>query len=800
MNRATRPLNPFRRRLYRRIWWARCAIWFETYLNGLIPLGLGILGTCVIAGLDFSPLLGKKLSLGISLLPILIGTFYAYKIWRHLRFPSDLEGRKRIEAVNNLKGRPFWVIDDQPAIALPDQATRKLWEQHKRRAIAQLREVKAGWPKVCAAEVDPLGFRYGLPLALLALIASGGESALKHSLAWAEPSSWMTPIPPPELEIWIDPPRYTQQPSQIIPAVPTAKTEGLQINPPTKLTIPEQSKVTMRLRADEPAQLRDSQQSQSFTNQSEFLQVKEFEAIHDGLLEVVVGEETLWHWELDLVRDKVPVVEWLKIPQVTAQAGLKLSYSAEDDYGLRNLHMLIRRADGLGEPIQRDLALPHRRSKSVKDFVYLNMADHVWAGLPVVIELKAEDSTKTIGSAPLLPLTLPERQFQHPAAKLFYSLRRQLIQPGHDRVLVVAALTKLGDDPGVYEGDFGIHLGVRMATLALMRERPDTNLAIRLLWDMAIALEDGRIGQTRANLTALRERLEQALDKDSNNSELEDLAAELEQQLETFIEGFEEELAGALTLPAPEDVNMVDLSQLREKLAAIREMIRAGDVEGARAALKELQAALEDLDIPESNPQTAKDTQKLDALAQAIGRIVKDQEILLDRTFRTHQQMALETRHEEAAQLSIEQNRLAGALEDILVRLAELELEIPRQFSDATLGMRRSTETLDKKDLATSIDHQTLVLQNLKKGGQQSLSNMMQRMTRSFGQAGRRLSGRRDPTGKSLQAIDDGSVKIPGPAAIQRTREILDEIHRRIGEPGRQETEKDYLKRLIERY
>ena len=51
-------------------------------------------------------------------------------------------------------------------------------------------------------------------------------------------------------------------------------------------------------------------------------------------------------------------------------------------------------------------------------------------------------------------------------------------------------------------------------------------------------------------------------------------------------------------------------------------------------------------------------------------------------------------------------------------------------------------------------------------------------------------------TGPDLGA----SVKVPDEIDVQRAREILDAIRKKLGEPGQSLIEKDYLERLLERF
>ncbi len=44
------------------------------------------------------------------------------------------------------------------------------------------------------------------------------------------------------------------------------------------------------------------------------------------------------------------------------------------------------------------------------------------------------------------------------------------------------------------------------------------------------------------------------------------------------------------------------------------------------------------------------------------------------------------------------------------------------------------------------------------------------------------------------------SVKVPDEITVQRAREILDELRKRLGQPSRPPVELDYLERLIKRF
>jgi hypothetical protein len=66
-----------------------------------------------------------------------------------------------------------------------------------------------------------------------------------------------------------------------------------------------------------------------------------------------------------------------------------------------------------------------------------------------------------------------------------------------------------------------------------------------------------------------------------------------------------------------------------------------------------------------------------------------------------------------------------------------------------------------------------------------------------------RRNADRDPLGRERPgngSYDDGDVKIPEQADVQKSREILDELRRRAGERFRPTIERDYIDRLLKRF
>ena len=92
-------------------------------------------------------------------------------------------------------------------------------------------------------------------------------------------------------------------------------------------------------------------------------------------------------------------------------------------------------------------------------------------------------------------------------------------------------------------------------------------------------------------------------------------------------------------------------------------------------------------------------------------------------------------------------------------------------------------------------------LDQLRQGAQSLAEQMMENGEAQAGK-GQGNSGK-DPLGRPDRSNrpDLGlSVKVPDQIDIQRAREVLDELRRRLGDPTRPVIELDYLERLIRSY
>ena len=150
--------------------------------------------------------------------------------------------------------------------------------------------------------------------------------------------------------------------------------------------------------------------------------------------------------------------------------------------------------------------------------------------------------------------------------------------------------------------------------------------------------------------------------------------------------------------------------------------------------------------------------------------------------------------------LSSRQSGIRKRLDGLLEQLRTLGTRPPDQLEGAGRAMGEAEKALGEENLGRASQQQTLALDRLRQGTQSVAEQVLQTLTSAMGQG---RQGNKDPFGRPerTQGPDLGtSVKIPDQIDIQRAREILDELRKRLGEPSRPLLELDYLERLIQKF
>jgi len=158
---------------------------------------------------------------------------------------------------------------------------------------------------------------------------------------------------------------------------------------------------------------------------------------------------------------------------------------------------------------------------------------------------------------------------------------------------------------------------------------------------------------------------------------------------------------------------------------------------------------------------------------------------------------------ERQENLRREVERQRGALPGAGSEAGDAAREALRRAEDA---MRGAGEALQSDDLPEAIDRQAEAMDALREG----MQNLGEAMAKAEGREGQQGSAdgreggeQRDPLGRNPGATGQAGTDqglLQGEDVYRRARELLDEIRKRSGESVRPEVERDYLRRLLDRF
>jgi hypothetical protein len=155
-----------------------------------------------------------------------------------------------------------------------------------------------------------------------------------------------------------------------------------------------------------------------------------------------------------------------------------------------------------------------------------------------------------------------------------------------------------------------------------------------------------------------------------------------------------------------------------------------------------------------------------------------------------------------AGELGDRQGQLRDQLGRMRQGMQQNGMRAPNQFEGAEQSMENAQRALEQGDLDTATQEQSRALEQLRQGAQSMAEQMLRQMPSRFGQ-GPANDAPRDPLGRPQRSEgpDPGtSVRVPDEIDVQRAREILEELRRRLGEPSRPTLELDYIERLLRRF
>ena len=835
---------------------SRLAIWAERLAAALWPafailclwLSAGLFGAFEMAG----PL-GHRILLALGGALLVLALVYGF--WR-FRAPAKAEAEARLD--REATGAPLATMSDTLAAGRGTSKAEQIWQAHQRRAAAAAAKLQASAPDLRLAGLDRWAIRLFAPaLLIVAFVGAGGDWS-SRLLASAEPAP-LTPLietadaRTPMAEAWVTPPAYTGEQTLYL----TARTDEGAIS------LPIGSELTVRVTDLDaiPGLTGDGLGGiGEFTTLGGGLSEIVTELQASGPVTVTGGEEVLAQWTFEIIPDLVPEISLTEDPSTTLTRALELEFRASDDYGVVSAWAEIVPEGGITnkgldlEPITFALPLPIRQgSNEIEDSVIQDFTQHPWAGSEVELVLKAEDGAGQIGTSGVIKMELPGRNFSHPLARALIEQRRDLaLDFGQaERVLdVIQAVTRRPD--GLFGDKHGAYLGTRMVIRRLAHAVIEDRVAeaapelVDLLWDIALTLDGGDLSDALAKLREAEQALRDALE---NGSE-EDIQRAIEDLRQAMNEYLQELARQAQENPQAQQQQQGQQQQMSEQdfqemLDELQRQAESGLRDQARDMLSELSRMLENLQAGQQQQQQSGQGQGQQAL-QELQEMIQRQRDLADRTFdelrqqRRQQQQGSQGQGQRGEQGDPSQGQqgqqgrgegqapgqgnrpgaegqggLAQQQEELRRALEELSRQIPggneagQALDEAGRAMGEARDELGQGNNSGAVEDQMEALDRLNEGAQ-ALVDQMQNGQGDVGAEGRdgqdgQQQDRAETDPFNRQIGSDGvtagnDVDVPDRSALDRAREILDELRRRSGEKERPEIELDYFDRLLEQF
>ena len=385
-----------------------------------------------------------------------------------------------------------------------------------------------------------------------------------------------------------------------------------------------------------------------------------------------------------------------------------------------------------------------------------------------------------------------------------------------------------------------VFMGLHVAISRLIYGTPpEWGQVVDLLWNLALRAEDGDLADADRALAEAERALEDALANGASPEEIRDKVDALRRAMQRYMQAMMKQMPHLADMPPmPADaMSSQDLDAMLQQLGDLGEL---GARDAAQAMLDNLRQMLTDL--REARPLPAEALRQMRQTMDALNAIAEDQEDLLDRTFRDHREAftgrrgprssflppllkgsgeapevpepsssgqqstpatSLSPEDREAladgARLAAEQEALQKTLQSLLDGLGPVGAA-PPSLGAAAKHMRGAANALAGAAWAPATEAQGAALDALRQGLQQTAQSILRGM--GTGMTLMPGGGRRDgsPHGRTPGDLNAPGVKVPTDAAASRARDIMMELRRRSNDRDRPDEERDYIRRLLERF
>ncbi len=212
---------------------------------------------------------------------------------------------------------------------------------------------------------------------------------------------------------------------------------------------------------------------------------------------VLAGAAAGGAWHFGAFPSNGPSVSMSAAPVLVDNRLLLMSYEASDNSGIKNVALRVTPHNAMpganNAPVEIELPAP--AAKKISRIDSHDLSAHPWAGQKVTLQIAVTNGAGKKGMTEPLTLTLPERRFFHPIARVLIEERNKLMQNPDDNNLREEAaniMASIAHDPTNYRGDPVVLMALRSGAVRLVlgRDRSASIFVGDILWQAAARIDD----------------------------------------------------------------------------------------------------------------------------------------------------------------------------------------------------------------------------------------------------------------------------------------------------------------------
>ena len=798
-------------------------LWAEWLCRAFWPLWtlvIAALGALSFGVQDHLPLEAAWFAIVATLLALLWAAVHG---WRAFHRPTEDEALSRLDA--RLPGRPIAALRDSIAIGADDPAAQAVWEAHRSRMALRAAAAKPVSPDLRLASRDPFALRY-VALTLLVMALLFGSLWRVTSLGALTPGGASLTAAGPSWEGWAQPPAYTGKPTLYL-----ADQTG------DAITLPIGTRIQLKFYGNPGALILAETVSDRTDAPPASQPTQDFIVKQSGRLAIegAGGRE----WLITVLPDAPPGIAAKGEIGREADGRFKQEFQATDDYGVTKGNVTIAldlaavdRRFGLTpdpenpRPVTLDLPLSMKRDKTRIDQTLIDdLSKDLMSNLPVTMTFSATDAAGQTAHSQPLHVTLPGRRFFDPLAAALIEMRRDLLWNRSNAAEVVQVLKAVTNQPDGFIRNEKAYLRLRVLIRDLDSVAASLDIAKRdevteELWQISLLVEDGDLASALERLKRAQDRLDQAIRNGASPAEIDKLMQDMKEALNDFMKQQLQQNKNNPDSQTSQNGPSLKLSQdqLQQMLDKLQQLMKEGRTAEAQQLMQQLRDFMNNMKVTQGDGKGSGQGTPGEQAMKDLGQALRDQQKLSDDSFQDLQQGQDGQGTPDANGKSANGKSLAERQKALRDKLDQMQKsgrlpgagdpqgqEGRKQMDRAGKAMSDAERALRDGDLPGALDRQAEALDAMRQGIKNfgdALAQQQQQGTPQ-GQASNKDAprGQRDPlgrdTGQSSQTGTDRSM-LQGGDVYRRAQDLLDEIRKRAGQQQRPDSERSYLRRLLD--